>query len=184
MSEHEKYESLKTKLRKLAALAEQGVDGEADNARRLMENICREHGVSLDAVLNVEERKRYEFNVGSRKIDLSLFTQCYAKVTGEKRLSYYQKSRSVISVNLTAYQYAEISSLFVWHKENFKRDVDNIMETLFQAYCSKHSLYSERSKDAPNDELKLSPEDIRRIVAAAALADSLNDNRYYKLIGQ
>lgn len=182
MSENKKYESLKAKLRKLAAMAERGVGGESNNARRLMENICREHGVSLDEVLNVEERKRYEFKVGCRKIDLDLFTQCYAKVTGEKRLSYFQKSRSVISVNLTAYQYAEISSLFEWHKENFKRDVDNLMCTLFQAYCSKHSLYRERSKDEQDDELTLSPDDIRRIIAAAALKDSLNDNKYCKLI--
>lgn len=51
MKEDGKYESLKAKLRKLAALAERGVGGEAENARRLMERICREHGVSIDEIL-------------------------------------------------------------------------------------------------------------------------------------
>lgn len=182
MNETDKYESLKAKLRKLAALAERGVGGEATNARRLMEQICREHGVSLDEVLNVEETKWYEFEIGRRKTDLDLFMQCYVKVTGRVKLSYRSRSRSRISVELTAYQYAEISSLFEWHKENFKRDVENLMATLFQAYCSKHSLYRERSDDEPEEKLSLTPEDIRRIMAAMALRDSLNDNTYCKLI--
>lgn len=179
---NDNYESLKAKLRKLAALAERGVGGEATNARRLMEQICREHGVSLDEVLNVEETKWYDFEIGRRKTDLDLFMQCYAKVTGSGKLSYRNCSRSRISVELTAYQYAEISSLFEWHKENFKRDVENLMATLFQAYCSKHSLYRERSGDEPDEELSLTPEDVRRIFAAAALRDSLNDVSYCKLI--
>lgn len=182
MNQGDKYESLKAKLRKLAALAERGVGGEAANARRLMEQICREHGVSLDEVLNVETVKWYDFEIGRRKTDLSLFMQCYAKVTGNGGLSYRSLSRSRISVELTAYQYAEISSLFEWHKENFKRDVENLMETLFQAYCSKHALFRERSDDEPDEELNLTPEDIRRIFAAAALRDSLNDVSYCKLI--
>lgn len=182
MNETEKYESLKAKLRKLAALDERGVGGEAENARRLMEQICREHGVSLDEVLNVEETKWYRFEIGRRKTDLDLFMQCYSKVTGNRRLSYLRENRSEISVELTAYQYAEISSLFEWHKENFKRDVENLMATLFQAYCSKHSLYRERSDDEPDEELNLTPEDIRRLMAALALRDSLNDVSYQKLI--
>lgn len=182
MNGDEKYESLKSKLRKLAALAERGVGGEAENARRLLEQICREHGVSLDEILNVEERKRYRFEIGRHKIDLNIFMQCYSRVTGEKRMSYYRESRSAISVELTAYQYAEISSLFEWHKVNFQRDVENQMELLFQAYCSKHRLFSERSDDDKDEELSLSPEDIRKLFAINALRDTLNDNSYYKMI--
>lgn len=182
MNQGEKYESLKAKLRKLAALAERGVGGEATNARRLMEQICREHGVCLDEVLNVEEVKRYEFEIGRRKTDRDLFMQCYVKVTGKRRLSYRSCSRSRISVELTAYQYAEISSLFEWHKENFKRDVENLMDTLFLSYCQKHSLFRDKSGDEPEEEYQLTPEDIRKLFAAAALRDSLNDNSYCKLI--
>lgn len=182
MNGTDKYESLKAKLRKLAALAEGGVGGEARNARYFMEQICREYGVSLDEVLNVEEKKWYQVEIGRRKIDLDFFMQCYAKVTGNGKLSYRRLTRSGIEVELTAYQYAEILSLFEWHKENFKRDVENLMETLFQAYCSKHALYRERSDDEPDRELSLTPEDIRRLMAAAALRDSLSDERYTKML--
>lgn len=182
MKEDEKYESLKAKLRKLAALAERGVGGEAENARRLMEQICREHGVSIDEILNVEERKQYRFEIGRHKIDMKIFMQCYSRVIGEKSMSYYRESRSAISVEMTAYQYAEISSLFEWHKLNFQRDVESQMDILFQAYCSKHRLFIERSDDDPDEELNLTPEDIRRLWAIAALRENLNDNSYCKLI--
>lgn len=56
------------------------------------------------------------------------------------------------------------------------------MDILFQAYCSKHRLFSERSDDDPDEELNLTPEDIRRLWAIAALRENLNDNTYCKLI--
>lgn len=43
------YESLKNKLKKLLALAERGVQGEVENARKLLEKLCKEHGVSITA---------------------------------------------------------------------------------------------------------------------------------------
>ena len=44
----EQYESIKNKLKKLLALAERGVQGEADNARKLLEKLCKEYGVSME----------------------------------------------------------------------------------------------------------------------------------------
>lgn len=182
MNQDDKYESLRTKLRKLATLAERGDGGEAANARRLMEQICREYGISLDNVLNIEEVRRYQFEIGRRKVDLDLFMQCYSKVTGKAQMSYRKESRSAISCELTAYQYAEISSMFIWHKENFRRDTENLMDTLFISYCRKHSLFSERTGDEPEEEYQLTPEDIRRLFAAEAIRGTLNDNFYCKLI--
>ena len=46
------YESIKNKLKKLLALAERGVQGEAENARRLLEKLCMEYGVSMDELLD------------------------------------------------------------------------------------------------------------------------------------
>lgn len=98
-------------------------------------------------------------------------------------MSYCQESRSEISVAMTAYQYAELSALFEWHKANFQREIKSQIDILFQAYCSKHRLFSERSDDNPDEELTLSPEDILRLLAIQALKENLNDNTYYKQIG-
>ena len=42
----EQFESLKSKLQKLQALAERGYKGEADNAKRAIERICQQYGAS------------------------------------------------------------------------------------------------------------------------------------------
>ena len=57
----EQYESLKKKLRKLQALAEQGYRGEAENARRAIERICEQYGLKIEDILDIETKRRYTF---------------------------------------------------------------------------------------------------------------------------
>ena len=80
-SDNSDYESIKDRLRKIYALAEGGYAGEAEAAKRILENLCRQHGVSLDDILDKEKIGRYRFNVGRSKIYLRLFVQCHANVT-------------------------------------------------------------------------------------------------------
>ena len=67
------YESIKNKLKKLLALAERGMQGEAENARRLLEKLCKEYGVSMDELLDENQVKYHFFEVGRNKIYLDLF---------------------------------------------------------------------------------------------------------------
>ena len=60
----EQYESIKNKLKKLLALAERGVQGEAENARKLLEKLCKEYGVSMEELLDENQLKFYRFNIG------------------------------------------------------------------------------------------------------------------------
>ena len=146
------YESIKNKLKKLLALAEQGVQGEAENARRLLEKLCREYGVSMDELLDENQVKYHFFEVGRNKVYLDLFTQCYYKVANTDQLSYKQISRSQIAVEMTAIQYAEMASLFAWHKANFDNDLEEMKKNILIAYCRKHHLLKFRK--CPNDVIK------------------------------
>lgn len=47
------YESIKSKLRKLQALAEGGCEGEARAAKRTIENLCRKYGITLERLCNL-----------------------------------------------------------------------------------------------------------------------------------
>ena len=81
------FESIKSKLRKLQALAEQGYKGEAEAAKKLLDKLCEQYGVSLEDVLDQEKKNRYRFEIGKGKIWLSLFMQSvsYAHVTRQLR---------------------------------------------------------------------------------------------------
>ena len=179
MENNKQYESLKEKLKKLQALAERGWQGEAENARRLLEKLCRQYGVSLEEILDDSQVKRYTFAVGRNKMYGELFMQCYAKTTNQRRMAYRQLSRSEISIELTALQYAELKSLYEWHKANLERDLEDIKKTVLDAYIMKHALFSEKRSDK---ETELTPEDIVRLKKMLKMQNVLNDNHYQKLL--
>lgn len=182
--ENNQYESIKQKLLKLHALAEKGYKGEAEAAKRAIERLCAQYGITLEEVLCVEEPKRYEFEIGRYKYMLTLFVQCYGVVTGVGQLSYFKRSRNKIAVDLTPLQYAELSSLFEWHKANFLKDLAAMQDTIVEAYVNKHNIFRTLSEEeqAERDarEEKLTPAKLRRIAAIIAMQGELGDNRYHK----
>lgn len=182
--ENNQYESIKQKLLKLQALAEQGYKGEAEAAKRAIERLCNQYGITLEEVLCVEEKKRYEFEIGRYKYMLTLFVQCYGVVTGVGQLSYFQRSRNKIAVDLTPLQYAELSSLFEWHKANFLKDLAAMQDTIVEAYVNKHNIFRTLSEEEQEErdarEEELTPAKLRRIAAIMAMQSELGDNRYHK----
>ena len=177
------YESIKNKLKKLLALAERGVQGEAENARRLLEKLCKEHGVSIKELLDENQLKYYRFDIGRNAIYKDLFTQCFCKVAQKVSLGYRQVSRSQIAVEMTALQYAELASLFEWHKANFNKDLEDMKKNILLAYCRKHHLYSDVKPDNYNDR-ELTAEEKERLLKIMYMQESLNDNQYHKLLEQ
>lgn len=176
------FESIKSKLRKLQALAEQGYKGEAEAAKKLLDKLCKQYGVSLEDVLDQEKKNRYRFEIGKGKIWLSLFMQCYANVTGNRQLRYIRETSSIIrGVELTAYQFAEISNLFFWHKNNLKKDIEHTQQLVFEAYVQKHRIFSNAPKDA-DENRDSQPIDLAHLRAVLAMMDTINDNHYHKMI--
>lgn len=51
MEDKAKYESIVNRILNLQKLVEQGVGGEAENARRAIETIVKRYGLSLDEIL-------------------------------------------------------------------------------------------------------------------------------------
>lgn len=175
----EQYESIKNKLKKLLALAERGVQGEAENARRLLEKLCKEYGVSMEELLDENQVKFYRFNIGRNAVYKDLFVQCYCKVAEKGSLKYHQASRSQIEVEMTALQYAELASLFEWHKANFDKDFEDMKKNILLAYCRKHHLYSEVK---PDNDRELTADERKRLIKVLFMQESLNDNQYHKLL--
>lgn len=103
-------------------------------------------------------------------------------MTDKHSVEYRRRDKATIAVELTAYEFAELRSMFFWHKENFKKDIDTLMDTLLISYCSKHNLHSQ-TKDEGGAECKsLTPEEFAKIRAALAMQDCLNKTSYHKQI--
>lgn len=183
--EYSSFETIKSKLLKLQALAERGYKGEAEAAKRLLDKLCKQYGVSLEDILDREKKNRYRFEIGKGKLWLKLFMQCYANVTGSKELRYIRESCSIIrGVELTAYQFAEISNLFFWHKANLKKDIEKTQRLVFEAYVQKHRIFRDRSNDPedPEEEQEDKPIDFAHLQALLMMMGNLNDNTFHKMI--
>lgn len=174
------YESLQSKLKKLLALAEQGVGGEAINARRLLEKLCEQHGISVEELLDRETKHRYTFEIGRSKEMMQIFVRCLAKVVDIENMTYTQPTRSSISIEVTAFQRAEILSLFNWHKSNFTHELDEFKQNFLSAYIGKHNLYFEQGETNNSSSEELTKEDVARIRRVWAMREAMSDNHYYK----
>lgn len=181
MMEQKQYESLKAKLKKLLALSERGEAGEADNARMILEKLCRQYGISINDLLDETEIKPYTFTVGRKSIYRQLFTQCVSKVTDKRVTHYWVLSRDKIVVKLTAIQYAELSSLFAWHQANFTKELVAMEKTFFETYASKHALYSSQDTD---EKEELTAEDLERLRKMLIMRETLSDKTYQKLLNK
>lgn len=178
-TDNEQFESLKNKLQKLQALAERGYNGEAENAKRAIERICQQYGIRLEDVLDIETKHRYTFEIGRGKDMMNLFIRCLSATCDTAEMTYSQPTRSSIRIELTALQYADVSSLFNWHKENFQREFEEFKRTFFGAYVGKHNLYFD-SERSGNGDRELTAEDIKRLRRMWNMRDSMSDNTYYK----
>lgn len=174
------YESLQAKLKKLLALAEQGVGGEAVNARRLLEKLCKQYGISVEELLERETKHSYTFEIGRVKEMKQLFIRCLEKVVDIEGMTYSQPTRSSMRIEVTALQRAEILSLFNWHKSNYMQELEDFKRNFFSAYVGKHNLYIEIDSNVSKGIEELTEEDIARIRRVLAMREAMSDNHYYK----
>lgn len=175
-------ETIKDKLRKLQALVEHGYEGEAKTAKLMLDKLCKQYGVRLEDVLDTEKTERYHFKTGRGRIWKGLLFQCYGFVTGKRKIEYSTSSilRDVIYIELTAYQYAEISNLFEWHRANLRKDLKAMEKLAYEAYVQKHQLVAPADEDAEGEEDETI--DFAYLQRLMVMMSSLGDNRYHKQI--
>lgn len=180
--EKKQYESLKEKLRKLQALVERGYKGESENARLAIERICSQYGLKIEEILDVETKHTYTFEIGRQRNMMNLFVRCLSLVCDTDNMKYRKPTRSSICIKLTAFEYAEVSNLFNWHKDNFNRELEDFKDSFMSAYIGKHNLFfdSERSGGGDDNERRLTQEQIKKIRQILKMQEVMNDNTYHK----
>lgn len=178
------FESIKSKILKLKALAERGERGEAINAQRLLDKLLGQYGLTLDDVIEkTEERKWYKFAC-RKKYEQKLLHQCYFKVLNKSEVSY-SKGRCGIYYRLTAYEFAELSNLYDWHKAQLNKEISRMIDDFTSAYIIKHKITSDDYGDNSDDDGKpLTKEDLERISRITKLMYQVEDTSYCKMLEQ
>lgn len=178
------FESIKSKILKLKALAERGEKGEAINAQRLLDKLLGQYGITLDEVIEkTEERKWYKFAC-RKKYEQKLLHQCYFKALNKNELQY-SKGSGGIYYQLTAYEFAELSNLYEWHKAQLNKEMKRMIDDFTEAYIIKHKITSDNCDDNSDDEDRpLTKEDLERISRITKLMYQVEDTSYCKMLEQ
>lgn len=181
----ENYESIKSKILKLRELALRGEHEEAKNAQRRLDNMLSKYNLSLDEILAEKENKKERLFVIDSFFD-KLFFQCVFQALDIKHLSYKQSKNGHYYIEMTELEYAELISLFEWHKQNYKKEYDKMIKSFASAYIQKHEIWN-KTISIDEEELDYSKideidfEELRRIIA---LEKTISDEKYIKMIGE
>lgn len=137
-------------LKKIRALAERGVGGEADNAEEILRRLMEKYGVSEDE-LDEEERRRHDFEYHGKEQE-KLLRQVVYKVTGgyAYNLVYRASGRKVktrLGADCTADEKVEIEFLFDFYTRLWERERDAFLS----AFIQKHRIFTIRDDIEPQE---------------------------------
>ena len=133
-------------LKKIRALAEHGVGGEAENAEKLLARMMKKYGIS-EAELDEETRVRHDFTYHGGE-EKKILKQVVYKVTGgyTYELVYTASGRKVrtqLGADCTPAEKVEIEYLFDFYKRLWEKEKDAFLA----AYIQKHRIpYRARRK--------------------------------------
>lgn len=162
-------EKVQAKLRKLQALAERGVGGEKETAKRMLEKLLARHGLTLDDL--ADERRDTRWFPAPTKFDVRLAVQIMAKVCNTDNPGVYSsKSRpKQVGVEVTPSEAIE----FELHYDTLRKALSEHFKDAFSAFVQANRLFS----DLPGDDSSpaMSERDFRIMsMAAATPATSIN----------
>lgn len=137
-------------LKKIRALAERGVGGEADNAEEILRRLMEKYGVSEDELDEVE-RRRHDFEYHGKEQE-TLLRQVVYKVTGgyAYNLVYRASGRRVktrLGADCTAAEKVEIEFLFDFYTRLWERE----RAAFLSAFIQKHRIFAIRDDIEPQE---------------------------------
>lgn len=140
------------RLLKIQALAERGSPGERENAKRMLDELCAEHGISVESLLS-PEIKWHDFKV--LPIHNDLFIQCACHVLKKNSIQMSKVRRGEQRIEMTAADAIDLQDCFT-HYRNIWEDELKVFE---QAFYGKHRIFSGVTSgdadDDPMDPVKL-----------------------------
>lgn len=155
-------EKVQAKLRKLQALAERGVGGEKETARRMLEKLLARHGLTIEDLAT--ERREVRWFSAPTRFDSRLAAQIMAKVCDSHDVDVYSHParRKHVGVEVTPAEAIE----FELHYEILRTALRTHFEDAYSAFVCANRIYPATPReDAPQG---LNERDLRVMAMAAA----------------
>lgn len=165
-------DQLKERLKKIQALAERGVGGEAETAKKKLQKMLAENGMT-EADLNEDKQQYYLFSYSGAPYRLKLLGQIIYKVLGATsgyKLYKSKHTRNKFGVYCTPAQKLEIDLDYEFYCNLFEQE----MQLFLEAFISKQEIFPE---DVPHQNLnidEMSPEQKKELFKKQMYENSLD----------
>ena len=178
------------KIRKLQALAERGVGGEATNAKILLSALCEKYGID-ESKLDEEEKQWYEFEM--RTSVQKLFLQLYVSIYGTterylQEVELWKRGRKkIVKCKFTRAEYIEFSQLWEWNRKNYLAERKRMRELFKIAYFDKFKMYASETCDEYEAQRSKKKDDdftFEDLMAINMMAAACKNKSFYKQIGE
>ncbi len=160
--------------KKLKALADKGVGGEAVNAAKKLELICLKHGINLED-LDDDKLQMGWFNVKPQQ--RKFFIQVVASVLGSDFSTYSQlkngkKIKDVLGIESKPAQIAEVEMKYTFYWRAYQEE----LAIFYRAFIQTNQLYVKGSS-AQKD---LTPEEEEMLERTLAMAQAMRKHEFRK----
>lgn len=169
------------KIRKVQALADRGVDGEKENAARMVERLMTEHDITEEELRDdIMERRWFRYNSKDKFAPKLMSQVMYATVGSRDKWSRGRKAMT--GMECTAAEEIEIRARFEFYYKSYQEDLD----AFFLAFISKNDIFPtpELVEDDEDDEpCERTVEEQARIDKASNMMRGMEKHDYHKQIG-
>lgn len=161
-------------LKKIKALADNGIGGEKINAELKLRQMMEELGITEE---DLEEDKIdfRMFNISQNATIKKLFNQVISTILDDYSVYGYKGLRSKVAVECTVAEQIEIEAKFEFYKNGYKED----LEVFFLAFLQKNNLFPKTTQESSE---KSSEEELRKWRKASVMTDGLDKHHYRKQI--
>lgn len=130
------HNSIKDLLLKLKTMSDRGERFEAEIARRKLDFLLDKYGLSMDDIIDPDEKKRYSFSY-KYPAEKQILVQCIAHVLGDVKVKYYRpRGTKKYELKLTKFQYVQIEDCYSHYVRLWRSEV----EVLLQAFIQTHGI--------------------------------------------
>lgn len=131
-------------MKKLKALAERGMYGERENARKMLDKLIKKYGID-ERELDDDVLSEHQFRFKT-KDERTILTQVMVHIIPKRHCYYYRKNDGKVYAECTESEAVLVSIEFDFYKKAWKEEVEFFM----RAFIQKHSLF-DISPDAGTD---------------------------------
>lgn len=179
-------DSIIEKARKILALTEQGVGGEAKAAKLALDSLLKKHGLTIEDLRN-EKRTMRRFSIKNRD-EIIIFNHCIINRFGLKSYvwnHHYALKRDYrhILADMTDIEYLDFKPFFEFHIRQYRKELKKMFETVQKAYIHKHDLFDNTSEHSQKAEGN-SDVDMQELYRIMQVMDSMESTSYYKTLSE